>query len=102
MLRPKGFTLIELLVVIAMVAFLLSIVMPSLEQINDGYAMKLCGSNVRQIMFGLINAGENNAGVPRSTTLIEDIPLENSWVCLPVSPNMELTGKFAITKVDTV
>lgn len=96
-MKRKGFTLIELLVVIAIIALLLSIIMPSLGRVKDVAAMKLCGSNARQIMLACtMYANENNEEVPRSTTRYNEEGTEpankSSWVCLPVvNPNVSPT-----------
>lgn len=87
--KKRGFTLIELLVVIAIIALLLSIMVPSLKKVKDIAAMKLCGSNARQIMLACIMySNENNEEVPRSVTRYNnegtDQASKYSWVCLPV------------------
>jgi len=95
--KEHAFTLIELLVVIAIIALLLSIVVPSLKKVKDVAAMKLCGSNARQIMLAsAIYSNDNKEQVPRSTTRYnqegDGLGNKSSWVCLPViNPNVSPT-----------
>ena len=66
-MSSKGFTLIELLVVIAIIALLLSIIMPALRKAKDQVQLTICGSNQRQLVFGLTSyAVDNNDKLPPS------------------------------------
>ena len=58
--RQKGFTLIELLVVIAIIAILMGILLPSLHKVRQQAKMISCGSNMRQLVFGLVTYAEDN------------------------------------------
>jgi prepilin-type N-terminal cleavage/methylation domain-containing protein len=58
--RKDAFTLIELLVVIAIIALLLSIVLPALKKVKDQAKLTICGSNQRQLVFGLTSYAINN------------------------------------------
>lgn len=62
MKKLKGFTLIELLVVIAIIALLLSIILPALRRVKLQSKMTICGSNMKQLVLGLINYTINNDG----------------------------------------
>ena len=50
--RQKAFTLIELLVVIAIITLLVTILAPSLRQVEDILKCVICRSNMRQLGIG--------------------------------------------------
>jgi len=58
MKKLKGFTLIELLVVISIIAMLLAILMPSLQQVKKQAQAVVCRSNLKQ--FGVMSALYSN------------------------------------------
>lgn len=94
MKKTKAFTLIELLVVISIIALLLSILMPSLKKVKDSSALKVCGSNLRQILLAVHTyAMEDSDRLPHSYTdygrekpvdLYSPMGRYYSWVCLPI------------------
>jgi prepilin-type N-terminal cleavage/methylation domain-containing protein/prepilin-type processing-associated H-X9-DG protein len=60
-----GFTLIELLVVIAVIAFLVGLVLPSLNRAKEAGRSAFCRNNIRQIALGmLLYAGDNDDYLP--------------------------------------
>ena len=63
MKRPC-FTLIELLVVIAALALLIAILLPSLGISRQHAKAVLCGSNIKQLVFGLAIYGTENDTFP--------------------------------------
>ncbi|AQT69304.1 putative major pilin subunit [Anaerohalosphaera lusitana] len=58
----RGFTLIELLVVIAIIALLLSIMMPALSMVKEKARLVVCGSNQKQLIYGVSMYGTEHDG----------------------------------------
>ena len=60
----RAFTLIELLVVIAILALLIAILLPTLRVSRQHVKAVLCGSNIRQLVFGLAMYETDNQTFP--------------------------------------
>ena len=65
-MKSRAFTLIELLVVIAIIAILTAILVPSLRYSRENARAILCGSNIKQLVFGLTLYETDNGTFPYS------------------------------------
>lgn len=63
-MRRTGFTLVELLVVISTIALLMAIFIPALGSSREHTEAILCGSNVRQLLLGLLSYETENQTLP--------------------------------------
>ena len=59
-----GFTLVELLVVIAIMGFLMSVLTPVLQRVKMHARAIKCGSNIRQLLYGLLEYESQNDSLP--------------------------------------
>ena len=75
-MKWRGFTVIELLVIISIIAFLTAILLPSLQNSKRQAKAVLCGSNVKQLVLGLISYETENETFPHAfdNTLLEPPP----------------------------
>ncbi len=48
-IRPRGFSLVELLVVLTVIALLISLLLPAIQQVRQSARMAVCRSHLRQI-----------------------------------------------------
>jgi prepilin-type N-terminal cleavage/methylation domain-containing protein/prepilin-type processing-associated H-X9-DG protein len=63
-MKREGFTLIELLVVIAIIALLIAVLVPYLQSSGRQAKAVLCGSNIKQLLFGLLSYETENETFP--------------------------------------
>ena len=70
--RRNGFTLIELLVVISIIALLVSILLPALNQAREQARRTICATNQRQLLTGMHMYAQENEGV--LPVVIDPIP----------------------------
>jgi prepilin-type processing-associated H-X9-DG protein len=63
-MRRTGFTLVELLVVISTIALLMAVLVPALGSSREHTEAILCGSNIRQLLLGLLSYETENSSLP--------------------------------------
>jgi prepilin-type processing-associated H-X9-DG protein len=75
-MKWRGFSVIELLIVISLIVLLTAISVPSLQNSRRQAKTNLCGSNVRQLILGLITYETENETFPYAfdNTLTESPP----------------------------
>lgn len=71
-MKRRGFTLVELVVVIAIIALLMAILVPSLQNSRQQAKAVLCGSNIKQLVLGLILYETENETFPYA---FDDTPM---------------------------
>jgi prepilin-type N-terminal cleavage/methylation domain-containing protein/prepilin-type processing-associated H-X9-DG protein len=72
-MKRRGFTLVELLVVIVIIALLMAILVPLLQNSREHTKATLCGSNIRQLVLGLAMYETENETFPHA---FNDTPME--------------------------
>jgi prepilin-type N-terminal cleavage/methylation domain-containing protein len=104
--HAPAFTLIELLVVIAIISVLMGILMPALQKVRQQARQIACGSNMHQLIVGLIAYAENNDSrlPPHPSTVSASNfhrPFELNWNGNQVGPvsnvndaNYRYVGKY--------
>jgi prepilin-type N-terminal cleavage/methylation domain-containing protein len=64
--RRRGFTLVELLVVIGIIAIMISLLLPALNQVREKALAIQCASNIKQVFsFCMMYSQENKGHLPR-------------------------------------
>ena len=81
-----GFTLLEALVVVVIIALLLTLLVPAIGKAKDAAKAVQCGSNVRQILVGLLNYAMDNVNYgPAYLPDGSDAPASGVWADLDQS-----------------
>jgi prepilin-type N-terminal cleavage/methylation domain-containing protein/prepilin-type processing-associated H-X9-DG protein len=62
--RRSGFTLIELLVVLGIIAILIAILIPALQQTKDSAKAVICESNIKQLLIAMTSYETQNGTFP--------------------------------------
>lgn len=91
MKKNKAFTLIELLVVVAIIAVLIAMLLPALSTAREHARKTVCGSNLRQWSFALVNY---------STAFNGWLPPFDNWRIIASPDHESIAGWPARTTAD--
>ncbi len=78
-ISPRGFTLPELLTVVAIIALLIALLLPSLSKVRESANSIVCQSNLRQIVFAMMNYANDNHGLFPASAVFS-APAQADWV----------------------
>ena len=100
----RGFTLIELLVVISIIATLMSLILPAIQNAREAGRRTQCLNNIRNVTVACLNLASGSPGQhlpalsyypedPNSTGRIPDFYEGRSWV-VEILPFMDQQGTY--------
>ena len=95
--RCRGFTLIELLVVIALIAILVSLLLPAVQQARAAARLTQCRNNAKQIGLALHNYHDtHNVFPPGSTSDVE----QGGWIGDPTSRHIHSWSSMLLPYIE--
>ncbi|MCA9086300.1 MAG: DUF1559 domain-containing protein, partial [Planctomycetaceae bacterium] len=99
--RRRGFTLIELLVVISIIATLMSLILPAIQNAREAGRRTQCLNNIRNVTVAALNFASSNKSrlpalayyVDNPATTTADNMGQRSWV-VELLPYMDQQGTY--------
>jgi prepilin-type N-terminal cleavage/methylation domain-containing protein/prepilin-type processing-associated H-X9-DG protein len=90
--RDDGFTLIELLVVIAVVAVLIGLLLPAVQQARESARRTQCLNNMKQIALALVNYSDIQGSFPIGSSNVQGWTTGSFF--LPILPQLEQSAAY--------
>ena len=103
MTRNRGFTLIELLVVMAIIAILIAVLMPAVQNVRAAARRTQCRNNLHNIGIALLNYHDINQVLPPGWLTSRErrriVPGYSSWL-VAILPHLEQGELFNASNVE--